>query len=141
MPANFRPRYGLTDAVTVVKGMSAANTTADLSAATLNTDAWTVHTVGSNGGYLRNIRLKAQPANNVSATVARIWVSTAGTVGGAGLLLETELAAFTASNTLASADFIIPIEMGLPASTTVYITFGTDPGSGAYSSISDGFDY
>jgi hypothetical protein len=141
MPANFRPRYGLTDNVVVVKGMSAANTAADLSAATLNTDVWLMFTAGADGGYLRNIRLKPQPANNVVATVARVWISTAGTLSGAALMLEVELAAFTASNSLASADVIIPIEMGLPASATVYLTFGTDPGTGNYSSVADGHNY
>lgn len=141
MPANFRPRYTLTPNVVVVKGMSAANTAADLSAAVLNTDVWLIHTAGANGSYLRCLNLKPQPANNVVATVARIWISTAGTLSGAGLFLEVELPAFTASNTLASVDAIIPLEMELPASTTVYITFGTDPGTGSYSAISRGADY
>ena len=141
MPANFRPRYAATDNVVVVKGMSAANTAAELNAATLNTDVWLLFTAGADGSYLRNVRLKPQPANNVVATVARIWVSTAGTLAGAALMLEVELAAFTASNTLASADVIIPIEMGLPANATVYITFGTDPGAGNYSAVVDGHNY
>lgn len=141
MPANFRPRYGLTENVVVVKNMSAANTAAELNAATLNTDVWLLFTAGADGSYMRSVKLKPQPANNVVATVARIWVSTAGTLAGAALMLEVELAAFTASSTLASADVIIPIEMGLPAGATVYITFGTDPGAGAYSAVSDGFNY
>lgn len=141
MPANFRPRYPLTPNVVVVKNISAANNTSDLSAATLNTDVWLVHTAGANGSYIRYIMFKPQPANSVVATVGRIWISTAGTLAGAALYRELELQAFTASATLASNDVMFTMELELPAATTVYVTFGTDPGTGNYSVVGVGADY
>ena len=88
------------------------------------------------GGYVYSVRLK--PISTIAATVARLWYCsatgafTAGTTNVATnttMIGEITIAAFTASNTLASPVYEIPVLFGLPASTKLLMTFGTSTGA------------
>src|SRR5689334_18924973 len=73
-----------------------ANTTKDLTAGT----NYLVFTAGSNGSYIRHIRIR--PAGTNVATVLRIWInngSTTGTASNNFLYDEITLAATTNSET------------------------------------------
>jgi len=46
------------------------------------------------------------------------------------MIAEVAIAAFTASNTLASPAYEIPVNLPIPASTKLLMTFGTSTGAG-----------
>lgn len=119
-----------------ITAITAANNTADLTTGT----SYLVCTAdATNGGYVREVRIKANPANNTAATVARIWVnngSTTGTAANSCFLTEATIAATTASASAALPDYVIPINFALKAGHKLYLTIGTAPGgSGAFSAL------
>lgn len=134
MAANVQPIYSAAPDVQWITAITAANTNADLTAGTSYL-VWTAD--ASNGGYARELRLKANPANNTAATVLRVWVnngSTTGTASNSCLIGEMGIPATTASSTNPQADFVYPLNFALPAGYKIYITLGTAPGgSGAFS--------
>jgi hypothetical protein len=71
--------------------------------------------------------------------VARIWYcsdtgtftpGTTNTAANTTMVAEQAIAAWTASNTAASPQWEIPINLALPASTKLLISFGTSTGAG-----------
>jgi hypothetical protein len=46
------------------------------------------------------------------------------------MVAEVTVAAWTASNSLASPVYEIPVMFGMPASTKLFMTFGTSTGAG-----------
>lgn len=104
----------------------------------------------TNGGRVERIILK--PIGTVAATVARVFLCqstgafTAGTTNTAAntaLLTEMQLAAWTASNTAASPQYEIPINMAMEPGTSLLMSFGTSTGAAGngYNPITIGGKY
>lgn len=131
MAANTAPIYSRVADIQWVESITAANNTIDLTTGTSYL-VWTAD--ATEGGFLREIRIKANPANNSAATVARIWInngSTTGTSSNSAFLTEVGIPATTASATQPLPDIIIPINMAVPAGYRFYLTLGTAPGGSA----------
>lgn len=134
MPANTQPIFTKTpriDANGAIVGPS-ANTATDGTGA----NSYRVFTAGANGSFVNRIVFKA--VATTAATVARVFYCsdtgtfTAGTTNTAAnsqMLGEVTMAAWTASNTLASPDYVIPLNITLPANTKLFVTFGTSTGA------------
>lgn len=142
MAANTNPIYSRTADIQWITGITAANTNADLTAGT----SYLVFTAdATEGGFVREVRIKANPANNTAATVARLWLNngaTLGTASNSALIAELAIPATTANNTVAQVDFSIPVNMALPAGYRLYLTLGTAPGgSGAFMAAGIGGKY
>lgn len=142
MAANTAPIYSRVADIQWVESITAANTTIDLTTGTSYL-VWTAD--ATEGGFLREIRIKANPSANTAATVARIWInngSTTGTSSNSALLTEAGIPATTASNTNPLPDIIIPINMAVPAGYRFYLTIGTAPGgSGEFTAVGIGGKY
>lgn len=149
MAANINPIYSIVGHVEssaspsnnagVVVGPT-ANTAQDGSATTGN---YKVFTAGTNGSYLQKIRFR--PVLSPAATVARIFINNGGSSSSANTWLydEITLPAVTVSSTAASSVFELPLNFALPASYTLYTTFGTSTGSAGtgYSVVTVAGDY
>lgn len=150
MPANTNPIYGLTPNIgngtaNAVVG-SSANTETDGTGA----NTYQIFAAGANGSYVYKVMFR--PVSTVAATVARVWFLndtgsfSAGTTNTAAktlLLGELTLAAFTASNTLASPANELALNIPIPASTKLLVTFGTSTGAGTtgYNPVVVAMDY
>lgn len=131
MAANIDPIYSKTaDVQWSGAYLVTANTTADLTAGT----SYLVFTAdSSNGGFLQKLRFRATPAGNTTATVARVWInngSSTSTATNNALFDEISLPATTASASLATAGYELPINLPLPAGYKVYITIHTASANG-----------
>jgi hypothetical protein len=91
----------------------------------------------TDGGFVNFVRLKS--VSSTSATVARLWYcsatgaftpGTTNTAANTTMIAELSIVAWTASNTLASPVYDIPVNFGLPPSTKLLMTFGTSTGAG-----------
>lgn len=85
----------------------------------------------TNGGFVRNARVKANPANNTAATVVRFWVnngSTTGTAANSALIGELGLPSTTTSASAPQADFDYGLNMALPPGYKIIVTIGTAAG-------------
>lgn len=85
----------------------------------------------TNGGFVRNARVKVNPANNGAATVVRFWInngSTTGTAANSAIIGELGIPATTTTATAALPDFDYPLNFALPAGYKIYVTVGTAPG-------------
>lgn len=89
------------------------------------------------GGFVQKIILK--PVSTIAATVVRIWYcsatgtftpGTTNTAANTTMIAELSIAAWTLSQTSASPQYEIPINMGMPLSTKLLISFGTSTGAG-----------
>lgn len=89
------------------------------------------------GGFVHKIIMK--PISTVAATVARVFYcsdtgaftpGTTNTAANSALIAEISIVAWTASNTTASPMYEIPINMPMPPSTKLFMTFGTSTGAG-----------
>ena len=146
MPANTSPIFPLTANVTWVSGAAAnaatpgvtANTTFDLTSGTIYGPVFTGST---NGSRLDFLRLRALGTN--VATVVRIWInngSATGTAANNTLFFERTIAASTVSQTSEQLDNSIPLNISLPNTYRVYLTFGTAVAAGFHASVVGG-DY
>jgi len=88
------------------------------------------------GGYVHKVILK--PISTIAATVARVWYhsttgaftpGTTNTAANTTIVAELTIAAWTASNTLASPQYEIPLNLPMPAGTRLLISFGTSTGA------------
>lgn len=88
------------------------------------------------GSYVQYVKLK--PVSTIAATVARLWYcsatgaftpGTTNTAANTTMIGEVAVAAFTASNTQAAPEYVIPVNMAIPASTKLLMTFGTSTGA------------
>ena len=142
MAANTSPIYTRVADIQWVESITVANNTIDLTSGTSYL-IWTAD--ATEGGYLREIRIKANPANNTAATVARIWInngSTLGTSSNSALLTEVGIPATTAIATQPLPDIVVPINMAVPATYRFYLTVGTAPGgSGEFTATGIGGKY
>ena len=146
MPANTSPIFPLTANVTWVSGAAAnaatpgvtANTTFDLTSGTIYGP---VYTATTNGSRLDFLRLRALGTN--VATVVRIWInngSATGTAANNTLFFERSIAASTVSQTAEQLDNSIPLNISLPNTYRIYLTFGTAVAAGFHASVVGG-DY
>lgn len=142
MAANTSPIYTRSADVQWAESITAANNTIDITSGTSYL-VWTAD--ATEGGFLREIRIKANPSQNTAATVARFWInngSTTATAANSALFTEVGLPATTASATNAQPDFIVPVNMAIPAGYRIYMTVGTAPGgSGEFTAIGIGGKY
>jgi hypothetical protein len=132
MPApNSEPIFSRVADVQFAESIVTANNTIDLTSGT----SYEVFVADStNGGFVRNARVKANPANNTAATVVRFWLnngSTTGTAANSALIGELGLPATTTSATAPQADFDYGLNMALPPGYKIYVTVGTAPGGSA----------
>lgn len=86
----------------------------------------------TNGGFVRNARVKVNPGTtavaNTAATVVRFWLnngSTTGTAANSALIGELGLPSTTASATAPQADFDYGLNMALPPGYKIYVTIGS----------------
>lgn len=142
MAANTAPIYTRVPDIQWIGDITAANNTQDLTSGTSYL-VWTAD--ATEGGYLREIRVKANPANNTAATVARIWINngaTLATASNTAFFTEAGVPATTASATNPQPDIIVPINIPVPPGYRFYITVGTAPGgSGEFTAIGIGGKY
>lgn len=136
MPANTSPIYGKTSDLQLAGAVigTSANTATDGTGA--NTSL--IYTAdATEGSYVYFVRLK--PISTIAATVARLWycsatgsfsAGTTNTAANTTMIAEISISAWTASNTAASVVYDIPVNMPLPASTKLLMTFGTSTGAG-----------
>ena len=125
---NSEPIYSKAADVQWIESVVTANNTIDLTSGT----SYLVFTAdATNGGYVRELRCKVNPANNSAATVLRVWLnngSTVGTAANSAIIGELGMPATTTSATAALPDFVYPMNFALPAGYKIYITVGTAPG-------------
>lgn len=139
---NSEPIFSRVGAISFVGAMTAANASKDISSGT----TYCVHTAdATNGGYVREVRIKADPINNTVATVCRLYInngSTIATPANSTFVTEITIPAVTASATAAQPDFVIPCDFVLPPGYKLYLSFGTAPGgSGQFSGTVIGGSY
>jgi len=88
------------------------------------------------GSFVQFVRFK--PVSTIAATVIRLWycsatgafsAGTTNTAANTTMIGEISVAAWTASNTAASPTYDIPVNMHLPPSTKLLVTFGTSTGA------------
>lgn len=119
--------------------MTAANTTADLTAGTI----YLSFTAGSNGAFVNFIRYRPTPAGNTTATVARVWLNNGSATGTATnniLFDEISLPATTASGTGATNGFSLPMNIALKNGWRIYHTIHTASANGWAATVVGG-DY
>lgn len=136
MPANTFPIYTKTPRVDLSGAVVGAN--ANTATDGTGANSYRIFTAGStNGSFVNKVILKS--ISTIAATVARVFYCsdtgafTAGTTNTAAnstLVGELSIAAWTASNTTASPQYEIPLNFPIPASTKLFITFGTSTGAG-----------
>ena len=132
MPApNSEPIFSRVADIQFAESIVTANNTIDITSGT----SYLVFTADStNGGFVRNARVKVNPANSSAATVVRFWLnngSTTGTSSNSALIGELGLPATTTSATAPQADFDYGLNMALPPGYAIYVTVGTAPGGSA----------
>lgn len=128
MAANTNPIFSRSPDVQWVESCTAANNTQDLTSGTSYL-VWTAD--ATEGGWLEELRIKPNPANNTAATVARFWINNGGTLATASnsaLFGEVTVPATSASATAAQADISYPVKRAIPPGYRIYVTFGTAPG-------------
>ena len=115
-------------AIAFVESMTAANNTIDITSGT----SYLICTAdATNGGWVREVRVKVNPANNSAATVIRLWInngSTTGTSSNTAIFSEISLPATTASATAALPDFSFGLNLALNPGYKLYATMGTAVG-------------
>lgn len=137
MPSNIDPVYSKTGrfgaggtSTTFRIAGSTANTNFD-GTGTLDTDIWIAFTAdATNGSFLRSIKAKIRSTGVGVASVLRLFInngSTNATNTNNALFAELSLPAITATQTAATPDFEIPMNIMLPPSYRVLFTFGTAP--------------
>jgi hypothetical protein len=139
---NSQPLFSRVPDIQWAESCTAANNTLDLTSGT----SYLVFTAdATNGGFVRELRVKANPANNTAATVVRFWLnngSTTGTAANSAIIGELGLPATTASASVAQPDFIYSLNFPIPPGYKIYATFGTAPGgSGEFTVTAIGGKY
>jgi hypothetical protein len=125
---NSEPIFSRVADVQWAENIVTANNTIDLTSGT----SYLAFTADStNGGFVRNARVKVNPANSSAATVVRFWLnngSTTGTAANSAIIGELGLPATTTSATAPLPDFDYGLNMALPPGYKIYVTVGTAPG-------------
>ena len=132
MAQNTAPIFPLVPKTTWVSGTPAnaatpgctANTTKDLTSGTIYGPIFTAD--ATDGSRLDFIKMRALGTNN--GTVVRVWLnngSVTTTAANNALYLERAISSTTVSESLEQPDLVLPLNISLPASYRVYVTFGT----------------
>jgi hypothetical protein len=128
---NSEPIFSRVADIQWAVNMTAANNTIDITTGT----TYTVFTSdATNGGYVRELRVKVNPSQSGAATVVRVWVNNGSAVGtdtNSVLIGELGIPATTTSAVNAQPDFIYPLGFALPAGYKIIVTLGTAPGGSA----------
>lgn len=128
MAGNSTPLYSKVADWQWVTGITAANTTKDLTSGT----SYLVFTAdATNGGYVKKLRIRHLGTN--VATVMRVFINngSATTTAANNILFdEIGIAANTVSETSASILFELPINEALPPGYKIYVTIGTAVAAG-----------
>ncbi len=142
MAANTSPIFTLSPDVQFSAAMTGANVTLDI---TTGTSYLAFTADATNGGFVRDITIKASPANNTAASVARIWINNGSTIATATnsvLYREVGVPATTATNSAPNPEIVVPMNIALPAGYKIYITWGTAAGgSGQWVACTAGGKY
>lgn len=136
MAANTSPIYTRTPDIQIAGAVigTSANTATDGTGAN-STLIFTAD--ATEGGFVHKIILKA--ISTIAATVVRVFYCSAtgaftpgstNTASNSSLIAELGVLAWTASNTTASPTYEIPINLPMPPSTKLFMTFGTSTGAG-----------
>lgn len=135
MAANTEPIFSRTPDVQWVESIVTAHNVIDLTSGT----SYLVYTAdATEGGWVEELRVKVNPANNSAATVVRFWLnngSTTGTAANSCIIGELGLPATTTSATSPLPDFAYPVRKAIPAGYKIYATVGTAPGGSCELSI------
>lgn len=142
MAANVAPIFSRVPDVQWVESVTAANNTVDLTSGT----SYLVFTAdATEGGWIEDLRVKANPAANTAATVVRFWLnngSTLGTAANSSLICDLSLVATVASATSGTVNFSYPLRRAIPPGYRIYATVGTAPGgSGEFTITAFGGKY
>lgn len=125
---NTLPIFSKVGDIQWIESATAANNTIDLTSGT----SYLIATAdATNGGWVREVRVKVSPANNSAATVLRLWInngSSTGTSANSALFSEISLGATTATATGALPDFSFGLNLALPPGYRLYATMGTAVG-------------
>lgn len=128
MAASTSPIYTRLADIQWAESIVTANNTLDL---TTGTSYLAFTADATEGGYVREARVKANPANNTVATVMRFWLNngaTTGTAANSAFIGELGIPATTASASVSLPDFVYPLNFAMPAGYKIYVTVGTAPG-------------
>lgn len=109
--------------------LTAANTAKDGTGAALNVFTADV----TNGSYISSIIFRAAGTN--TASVGRIFINNGGTNSVASnnsLFGEITLTSTTLSEVASTANYVYPMNIGLPPGYKIYITLGTAVAAGYY---------
>jgi len=132
MPANTDPIYTLTPNVGTARitAVQAATARSD-GGGTIATDIFKTFTAGSNGSFVREMRVKAAAttATTTNATSIRVYFSTVGsgatTSADTKLIGEFAIPAVSAANTTTpSPDFIFPLNVAIPTGSFILVGSG-----------------
>jgi hypothetical protein len=142
MAANTSPIFSRVGDIQGVTDVTAANNTADLTSGT----SYLVFTAdATEGGWVEEVRVKAQPGANTAATVVRIWINNGATLATADntlFIAELSIPATTASASSPTPDFSYPLRRALSPGHRIYATVGTAPGgSGRFTITAFGGKY
>jgi hypothetical protein len=89
----------------------------------------------TNGGFVRNARVKVGPGQSTSASVVRFWLNNGSSATAASansaLIGELGLPATTTSASAPQADFDYGLNMALPPGYKIFVTVGSTLVSGA----------
>ena len=126
--ANSQPLFSRVADIQWAESCTAANNTVDITTGT----SYLVFTAdATNGGFVREIRVKANPATSTVATVVRLWVnngSVTTTAVNSAIIGELGLPAIATSASAANPDFVYPLNFPLAPGYRIYATLGTAPG-------------
>lgn len=120
MPANVEPIYSRLGDIQWSTLAAGANNTTDLTSGTI---ALVFSADATNGGFIREIRVKPVPGTTNTATAIRVWINNGATTGTASnniMIGDFTFPAFTASTAAASPDIVYPMMLALPAGYRVY---------------------
>jgi hypothetical protein len=143
--ANTRPRFFKEANNQYISGITTALSAANLTSGTLDTNVWQAWVAdATNDGWCVEIRCKPQPINNTAATIMRAYLnngSTIATAANSSFLDELQIPATTASTTVPTPTFVLPIARHITFGHRVLVTFSVAPGgSGAFDLIGIGYN-
>lgn len=133
MPANTAPIYTVTPDVSKDNstGMGALITTAAADYTGVSANYVLVHTAGTNGSYVRRLRLKAGGTN--VAAVMRVFINNGSantTATNNEFYGEVGLPATTSSTTAATIDIDYPMDIQLRSGQRIYVGLGAAVAAG-----------
>lgn len=136
MPANTAPIYTAVPHIEVGGAILGPTANTNLDGTSSSTSITRIFTAGSNGSFISHVKLKA--VGSPAQTVIRFFICTdtgsftAGTTNTAAntsLYFEMSVPAVTVSQTSGTQDLVANLNLALPASYKLLISFGTSTGA------------